>query len=57
MKPHELKKQRKNKDEKEGGKQMTIKNQTKKRRKGNKTPSKKSKKGPIKRKETLTKRQ
>jgi hypothetical protein len=52
MKPHELKKQRQNKDEKEGGKQMTIKNQTKKRRKGNKTPSKKSKKGPIKRKET-----
>jgi hypothetical protein len=56
MKPHELKKQRQNKDEKEGGKQMTIKNQTKKRRKDNKTPSKKKQKGADKKKRNSDKK-
>jgi hypothetical protein len=45
MKPHEPK-NKDNKDEKEGGKQRAIKNQTKKRRKDNKTLShKKAKRG------------
>jgi hypothetical protein len=51
------KKQRQNKGEKEGGKRRAIKNQTEKRRKGNKTLIK-NKKGWIKRRrKTLTKRQ
>jgi hypothetical protein len=45
MKPRELKKQGQNKIEKEGGKQRAIKNQIKKRRKGNKALSQKSEKG------------
>jgi hypothetical protein len=45
MKPHEPKKQGQNKSEKEGGKQWAIKNQIKKKRKGNKTLSQKNEKG------------
>jgi hypothetical protein len=42
MKPHDPKKREQNKSEKGGGKQRAIKNQNKKRRKGNKTLNKKN---------------
>jgi hypothetical protein len=45
IKPHEPKKQRQNKSEKEGGKQRAIKKQIEKGKKGNETLSQKKRKG------------